>query len=106
MKTDDTSKQERAALLVISEAVLEDYFAEIPHFLSPEARKEWTLLQAYMAKRKQALLSPAPRKPAKPRKPKAIAPMPVDTERGLTVVPVPTGLQHTSDVRKRSRRDG
>jgi hypothetical protein len=57
-----------------------------------------------LEKETQRLLDPVPRKPAKPRKPKAIAPMPVDTERGLTVVPVLDGLQHTSDVRKRGKR--
>ncbi len=67
MKTKELQVHERAALLVIAEAVLEDYFAEVPNYLSPEARKEWTLLMAYMAKRKQTLLSPAPRKPRTPK---------------------------------------
>lgn len=65
--TKEHNAQERAALLTIAEAVLEDYFSESPSFLSAEARKEWAQLQAYMVRRKQALLAPPAPKQARPK---------------------------------------
>lgn len=61
------SKQDQTALLTVIEAVLDDYFGDLPIALSAAASKELARTMAYLAKRKQALLSPAPKQPRKPK---------------------------------------
>jgi hypothetical protein len=101
-----TKQDELTAILIIQNAV--DHYLSQPEYLelSEAVQAKIERFLAPLAKRKQSLLSPAPKKP-KPRAPKPKAAPAAEhaaTGSALTVVPVPSGLQHTSDVRKRSRQ--
>lgn len=84
------------ALLTVAEAVLEDYFANLPLPLPADASKELKRLYAYIAKRKNP---PQPR----PRKPKQAVDTPPAS--GNVALEVPDGLKVSEHpIQKRSKR--
>lgn len=109
--TKEQIAQERAALLTIAQAVLEDYFKYLPLPLDADASKEWERLQMYIAKRKQKLLAPPVPKPPRKQDSKSPAALELEhlqrTQTTGTVIPVPQGLQPSVNaITKRVRRTG
>jgi hypothetical protein len=56
-----------------------------------------------LEKETQRLLAPAPKRPSKPRT-KAVPAVAEHAATGGKVIPVPSGMQNTSDIRKRGKR--
>lgn len=86
---------DQTALLTVVEAVLEDYFADLPIALSADASKELKRLYAYIAKRK----NPAPPRTRKPKQ----AALPVATASEPIAHYEPSG-EYKNPNSKRGRR--
>jgi hypothetical protein len=105
--TKEQTTRARVQGLAIVQDLIEDYMRENGVSLEwLETNLEIKAIYDQLERKKQALLSPAPRKPAKPRKPKAAAPSPVDTERSEPIARYEPDTSHLNRRGRYGRNEG